>query len=141
VEHTALPPPPTPATRVSKFKSMRNESPAIVDAKTGQQRSPLAADLIEREPIASAKAPDADDSDTDDPVIERQRIASEYHARRNRLIQQQGGFSTTDNDHDHQAQAKRGDGIVRVPLDDDEPAAGTGQKRSRFMTARLSGRT
>ena len=125
-------PPSAPAkpAKVSRFKSARstaNGPPAMLPTPvvpepppvpTGPSGSVLANTVAEHTPHPSEpQAPDEFD-----PVMHNREITAEYHKLRNKMIQQQGGFKSTEEDED--------DPLV-------EERNGTTKRVSRFKAAKL----
>jgi len=93
---------------------------------SSEDNLPLRTTLLER-PVTkttTASAPSLDDSDT---VTQRRELAEAYYSRRNKLIQQQGGFKANEDEDDEM-------GELMEELDD-----GRLRKVSRFKAARIQG--
>ena len=142
---------PSGPKKVSRFKGTRrsampNQTPASTstdlqqslesstpppdtsnDAVPTNPVKPLADTLVERDPKpppSPTLSPDEDDDAGFDPALLRQQVAVEYHAKRNKLIHQQGGFLAGEKERE------------RVPLTEEEGGRPR-ERRSRFMAARL----
>ena len=107
-----------------------SQLPPKAPTPTGPANVPLADTLVERPPRPppqrSSGAPSAPSApDEFDPALVRQQVSTEYYARRNRMIQQQGGFR-------RDAAADE----VEVSGDEDEIEGGR-KKVSLFKKARL----
>ncbi|KAJ4298997.1 hypothetical protein N0V90_004241 [Kalmusia sp. IMI 367209] len=121
---------PSRAARVSRFKSARATSngpppmlpsPAVPEpppVPTGPSGRVLATKVSEH--IAYTSEPQAPDEF--DPVMHDREIQAEYHKLRNKMVQQQGGFKSTEEDDE--------DAFV-------EERNGKTKKVSRFKAAKL----
>jgi unconventional prefoldin RPB5 interactor 1 len=120
---------PSRPTKVSRFKSSRAATtpgtvlplPAVPDIPPvphGPRGQTLAGTIVEHDStIDEPNVPDEFD-----PVTINREIQTQYHKMRNKMIQQQGGFKSTQEDDDH-------------PLM--EEVNGKEKKVSRFRAARL----
>ncbi|KAH3914052.1 hypothetical protein HBI56_053970 [Parastagonospora nodorum] len=124
--------PPTQPAKVSRFKSARAEAsqprqmpptPSVPEppaVPTGPAGRTLANKILEHD--ASTTKPNAPDEF--DPAMINREIQAEYNKARNRFIQQQGGFTPTEEDKEN-------------PMVEEKD--GKAKKVSRFMAARLKG--
>jgi unconventional prefoldin RPB5 interactor 1 len=124
--------PPTKPAKVSRFKSARAEAsqprqmpptPSIPEppaVPTGPAGRTLANKILEHD--ASTIQPNAPDEF--DPAMINREIQAEYNKARNRFIQQQDGFTPTEEDKES-------------PMVEEKD--GKTKKVSRFMAARLKG--
>ncbi|TGZ84924.1 hypothetical protein EX30DRAFT_376570 [Ascodesmis nigricans] len=119
----AIPPSaPAPRKKLPRFKeaqlaaAARDSSPPPVP----QPQPLLSSSVIERGPSTVARPPD-----DMDPDFHRKEVAESFHKLRNKMIQQQGGFSRTED--------REEDSIIELEED------GEVKKVSRFKAARLRG--
>ncbi|KAI9791444.1 MAG: hypothetical protein M1833_001521 [Piccolia ochrophora] len=120
-----------PPRKVSRFKSSRStQSPAPPNT------TPLSASIIERAPSTpppynpTETSSLVDNDDDEDPTLQNQLLATEYHRLRSRLIQREGGFV--------QAAEREKDKEI-VPLEEEDEGGNGKRKVSLFKAARVGG--
>ncbi|KAL9094867.1 MAG: hypothetical protein Q9165_002816 [Trypethelium subeluteriae] len=106
--------------KASRFKSERQHSAPRANP-TGPVGEILAGSLVERLPTKRATV--APGPDGFDPSLHEREVARQYYDTRNKLIQQQGGFTPSSDDIDNPLMEEK-DGKIR--------------KVSRFRAARLN---
>ncbi|KAL1610557.1 hypothetical protein SLS60_002226 [Paraconiothyrium brasiliense] len=117
-----LPPAPSKPAKVSRFKSTRpnaNGHPVMLSTPsvpepppvpTGPSGSVLASSISEHTPHPS----EPQVPDEFNPVLHNREITAEYHKLRNKIISQQGGFKSTEEDQDDPLVEERNGKTKRV---------------------------